>query len=118
MSKKISISAPAEYQLLLCTALSLYADAAYPQGGSECAQVARNALMDAVTELEKGFAATGSTAQVSRRLRAHIKSAIHWYCEQEGKMEKLACLEKMLKGEVISDEAASNNCDDIKTALS
>lgn len=111
MGKKLTISGPPAYQQALCMALGLYTDAAYPPGGSECGQVARAALLDALAQLETGFASPAGEAQVSRRLRAHMKAAVSWYCQQTGNQALLACLEKMAQGQIVSDEDAEKGCE-------
>lgn len=89
-------------QQVLSAAIREYAGAAYPPGGSECGQVARQALMDAADKLDSGFVASGGTyTELSRRLRAHVKAALSFYVEQHQchEIENL-CL-RALDGEVI-----------------
>ena len=112
MAKTLTLVGPPHLQTMLCAALRQYAEAAYPPGCSECGQVARAALMDAADKLESGFAATGSKAEVSRRLRAHMKAAVEYFCEQQGEAGLRACLDKFVSGEVISEQLLEMGCAD------
>ncbi len=67
-------------QQTLCEAVRLYAEAAYPPGGSECAQVARESLLSAASSIDEQCADTGY-ARVSRRLRTQLKSALEYFTE-------------------------------------
>lgn len=103
MAKTLRIECPAALQEILCVAIREYADAAYPAGGSECGQVARQALKDAAGKLETDFAANGGVyACLSRRLRGHLKAAIQYYVEQRQCHEIEPLLRRMLEGEVIT----------------
>lgn len=73
---RISMTPPTATQL--CRAIRTYAQVAYPMGGSECAQVARETLMNAADSIEEQVTSAGE-ADVSRRLRAMLKAAIKWY---------------------------------------
>lgn len=63
----------------LASALRFYAGAAYPPGGSECGQSAREALLNVAIQLE---AAGGESVQISRRIKPRLKAAIEYYAEQ------------------------------------
>jgi len=110
MAKTLTLSGPPRMQVALCSALREYAEAAYPPGCSECGQVARVALMDAAGQLESGFAATGIQADVSRRLRAHMKVAVQFYCEQHDLPDLLACMEKFISGSPIDAQQLESGC--------
>jgi len=112
MAKMLTFSGPRPLQTALCQALRDYAEAAYPPGGSECGQVARAALMDAAVALETGFAESGSQAEVSRRLRAHIKAAVTYYCEQHEGALSCACLERFITGEPVTEQQFESGCQD------
>ena len=64
----------------LAEALRSYADAAYPAGGSECAQVARETLRDSAALIARD-AAGANGAALRRRQRVLIRAATTWFCE-------------------------------------
>jgi hypothetical protein len=66
----------------IAEAIEVYAHAAYPIGGSDCAQVSREALLDsaiAFASLE-----TDGIVQVRKRQRGPLKAAVDWYFSLEG----------------------------------
>ncbi len=67
---------------ILCTALREYAHAAYPEGGSECAQVARYTLLQAADTIEAGISDETGEVQVSRRLRTNLKAALEYWFDR------------------------------------
>lgn len=67
----------------LSEALRGYADAAYPPGGSECAQVARETLRDSANVIDREASSTDG-ASLRRRQRALIRSAVAWYFGDQG----------------------------------
>jgi hypothetical protein len=75
---------------LLAQALFAYAQAAYPPGGSECAQVSREALQESASEIAAN-AATESGAQLRRRQRTQMKAAVKWYFSDDGPGEPGLC---------------------------
>ena len=103
-AKTLSINCSEQHQQDLCTAIRLYAEAAYPPGGSECAQVARETLVDVARSIDEQFSETGY-AEIRRRLRTQLKAAVEFYAEAaqlEGRdvssvVSELQC---MLKGEM------------------
>jgi hypothetical protein len=111
MAKAIRIECPPVLQEVMCVAIREYADAAYPPGGSECGQVARQALMDAAGKLETDFAVNdGVYAELSRRLRTHLKAAFQYYVEQHQRQELEPLLLRLLEGEVIGHAELSSSC--------
>jgi hypothetical protein len=111
MAKTIRIECPPALQKILCKAIREYANAAYPPDGSECGQVARQALMDAAEKLENDFAANnGDYAELSRRLRTHLKAASRYYVEQHKCQELEPLLLRLLEGEVIGHAELSPSC--------
>ena len=95
----------------LATAMRDYAQAAYPAGGSECAQSAREALMTAAQNLLDSHDAQQNHAQLNRRQRALTKAAIKYHAEKIAGEEtgvasaREACLLAAIGGEVLTDEA-------------
>ena len=59
-------------------AVSTYANAAYPPGGSDCAQVAKDALLTAVRQYKQQVS-IDSTGSISSKQRSMWKTAIRWY---------------------------------------
>lgn len=113
MTKTITLEAPPLLQEIVVAALRTYAEAAYPPGGSECGQVARGAIMDVARAMELGFSEHGRRAEVSRRMRANLKSAIRYFCEQPAYADYLPCLEKMIEGEIITEFHLKRACRDV-----
>jgi len=72
-----------EFAQELASALEVYANAAYPPGRSDCAQVAHQTLMESARAVRAG-AATEGGAVLRRRQRSHFKAAINWYFGDEG----------------------------------
>ena len=67
----------------MAEALRGYADAAYPPGGSECAQVARETLRDSADVIARD-ASSHEGARMRRRQRTLIRTAMAWHHEQHG----------------------------------
>jgi len=82
-SRTFSLVASSEEARMLAEALSSYAQAAYPPGGSECAQVARESLLESAREIASN-AAGPAGATLSRRQRAIMKAGVRWYFSDEG----------------------------------
>ena len=61
----------------LAEAVRAYAHTAFPPGGSECAQVSREALLDAAA----GIATTEGELVLRRRQLAQMRAAVEWYFE-------------------------------------
>lgn len=78
--KTVSLDCDMRLAQALATAVRAYADAAYPPGGSECAQVARAALMDAAAGFEGH---REGPLVVRKRLLPQLKAAVRWYLSQE-----------------------------------
>lgn len=75
MKKTIAIQCDEAMQAILLTALENYIDVAFPPHSTDCAQVAREALQDAVTALRADFAGQ-DTACYNKRLRAMFREGI------------------------------------------
>lgn len=81
-SKTLLIRCDTDQATRLAEALSAYAEAAYPRGGSECAQAARETLLDSAAMIARDAGVEG--AAISRRQRGLIKTAVRWYWEERG----------------------------------
>jgi hypothetical protein len=103
--KELVLHCPARVITLLCEAIRLYAHAAYPPGGSECAQSARESLLLTIEKLTSSYDPVANTGMMSRRIRAHVKSAVEYYCEQHTDVPAgyRTLLLRMLDGEMIND---------------
>ena len=104
-ASEIIIDCPSRLRRVIGQALRLYVDAAYPCGGRECAQVARETLLNSARDVEAAAAAVA----VSRRQRALFKAAINYYFDyleqQAGKpmpAQRVLALEAV-RGETVSD---------------
>lgn len=76
---KIACDAPTAQQL--GTAIRAYTNAAYPVGGSECAQVARAALLDAAESCD---AHQSGDLALRRRQLALLRACVRWYFTEQG----------------------------------
>lgn len=60
----------------LAEAVTAYAHAAFPDGGSECAQVSREALLDTARHVR---AHSGGPLSLRRRQLPQLRAATEWY---------------------------------------
>jgi len=91
---------------VLVEAIRCFAQAAYPPGGSDCAQVARETLLNTAG----GIAASeNGPAQASTRQRVLLRQAVQWYgdnlvdLDAEQRMKLTAALLQLLQGEAVDD---------------
>jgi hypothetical protein len=109
MSKSLQLHCSRRVCELLADILRQYADAAYPKGGSECSQSARDSLLQSVEQMLQSWDDASQSTRVSKRLRVPLKSAIKFYAQRLAEEEELsasyreACLLTVLKGEVVDD---------------
>jgi len=100
---KIKLQCDVPVRDIVCAAIRDYALAAYPEGGSDCAQVARSALLDLAAQIEAGIHANSAAVLISRRPRAMVKAAFTWYydrldAEQGGdSIHQRECLQSLLR---------------------
>jgi len=80
--KTFAIAVSQSQALKIAEAIEVYAHAAYPVGGSDCAQVSREALLDSA----KAFSSleADDIVQVRKRQRRPLKAAVDWYFSMEG----------------------------------
>lgn len=107
--KELVLHCPLSVVETLCDAIQLYASAAYPPGGSECAQSAREAMLNAALKLEQQFDPKTDTTRMSRRISTHVKSAIEYYFDQvarhdDGQQTRKALALSVLKGQTVTEE--------------
>jgi hypothetical protein len=79
---KINLQCDTAVRDILCTAIRDYAHAAYPTGGSECAQVARYTLLELAREIEAGIREDNGALLISRRPRAMLGAALEYYFDR------------------------------------
>lgn len=77
--KKIKLCCDASVRDILCTAIREYAHAAYPEGGSECAQLARYTLLELAAGIETGLSGDNKSIEVSKRPVAMVRAALEYY---------------------------------------
>jgi hypothetical protein len=82
-SRTLTLRCDLAVKNLLCGAIRDYAHAAYPEGGSECAQVARYALLQAADAIDAAVSSGHPEAVVSRRLRAMLQAAVDYHFNRE-----------------------------------
>ncbi|VAW93354.1 hypothetical protein MNBD_GAMMA21-967 [hydrothermal vent metagenome] len=107
--KTIILYAPPAAIQTLAEAVTAYVEAAYPAGGSECAQSAREALLSTVLTLRNEYDNDNRSVSISRRIKAHLKSALEYYPQTQAERRQLAEHEasqllKCLQGDIISQQ--------------
>lgn len=107
--KVIILKAPLNAMLSFSRIIETYVDAAYPPGGSECAQSAREALLTAAARLQHEYDSANGTVSVSRRIKAHLKAALSYYSDSQQQNRQVQLqreqLLKCLDGADITDES-------------
>ena len=109
MSKQLTLRCSQSMAELLADILRQYANAAYPKGGSECAQSARQSLLTSADELMGNWDSDLQTTQLSKRLRVMAKAAVRYHVESLVREEDLsvdarqAYLLSVFAGELIDD---------------
>jgi len=78
-ARKITLHCDVTVRDVACAAIRDYAHAAYPDGGSECAQVARYTLLELAADIEAGITEHSETIEISKRPRAMVKAAFEYY---------------------------------------
>lgn len=82
-SRKIILRCDIPVRDILCTAIREYAHTAYPEGGSECAQVARYTLLELAAEINDGISEEKSSVEISKRPRSMVKAALKYYFNRQ-----------------------------------
>jgi hypothetical protein len=80
-ARTITVDCDAGLSCQVGDAIACYADAAYPRGGSECAQIARETLLDTAARCR---AHGGGVLELPKRQIPLVKAALRWYCENDG----------------------------------
>jgi hypothetical protein len=79
---KLTLTCDQTVRDILCRALRDYALAAYPPGGSDCAQVARDTLLELAAQIEQGITGALSSVEISRRPRAMLRAAVQYHFDR------------------------------------
>lgn len=79
--KTVSLDCDVQLARGLAAAVRAYAHAAYPPGGSECGQAARQALLEAADQCARHG---GGPLVLRRRLLTQMRAAVRWCLSQEG----------------------------------
>ena len=82
-SRKIVLHCDVPVRDVLCAAIREYAHAAYPQGGSECAQTARYTLLELAADIHAGISADSTSVEISKRPKAMVRAAIGYYFNRQ-----------------------------------
>jgi hypothetical protein len=93
---------------ILSRAIREFAHAAYPVGGSECAQVARYTLLNVAADIEDAIESNADEVTVSRRIRPNLKAALDYHFDLidaasgHGSVQQRELFAGLLKGEVVT----------------
>lgn len=79
--KTLTLNAPTEQLTELIAVLGRYAEAAWPLGGSECAQASRDALVTTTESMMKQLADHPEQVEFSRRQRATFRAALEYHLQ-------------------------------------
>jgi hypothetical protein len=82
-SRKIVLHCDVPARDILCAAIREYAHAAWPPGGSECAQTARYTLLELAADIDAGISADSAAVEISKRPKAMIRAAIDYYFNRQ-----------------------------------
>lgn len=82
-ARKITLYCDIHVRDILCAAIRDYAYAAYPEGGSECAQVARYTLLELADQIDTGIRGDCLSVEISRRPCAMLKAAIEYHFDRQ-----------------------------------
>ena len=114
--KKITLCCDVTVRDVLCTAIREYAHAAYPEGGSECAQVARYTLLELAADIDAGIAEDNETVEVSKRPRAMVKAALEYYFNRADAAQGLTSShQRALFGGLLQEQKVT--CSDLEAAM-
>jgi len=107
---KITLACDGVVGDILCRAVREYARAAYPAGGSDCAQVARYTLLELARQIEAGIGSELSTLEISKRPRAMIRAAVQYYFDradaqcETGSRHRRALFDELLREKPVTRE--------------
>jgi hypothetical protein len=93
---------------ILSRAITEFAHAAYPEGGSECAQVARYTLLNVAADIDAAIESDAGELTISRRIRPNVKAALDYHFDLidaasgHGSSTQRALFAGLLKGEAVT----------------
>ena len=93
-SAKIHLRCDVPVRDLLCSAIRDYAFAAYPAGGSDCAQVARYTLLELADQIEQGINEHVHELAISRRPRAMVRAALQYHFDRQDDASRASSLQQ------------------------
>jgi len=105
---KINLQCDVAVKDILCRAIRDYAYAAYPEGGSDCAQVARYTLLELAQQIDAGITPDRHCVEISRRPRAMFRAALEYYFELqdaasgEHSTHQRELMQGLLRGEMVT----------------
>ena len=82
-SRKIVLHCDIPVRNILCTAIREYAHAAYPEGSSECTQVARYTLLELAAEISDGISEEKVSVEISKRPKPIVMAALEYYFDRQ-----------------------------------
>ena len=95
-AKQIILHCNHRQRQLLSQAIRAYVAAAYPPGGSECAQAAREALLNAALDCD-AVAEAEMQLLFSRRMRSFLRAAMQYFAEQPQRHQRHAEIKVLLE---------------------
>ena len=107
-TRKIVLCCDIPVRDILCTAIREYAHAAYPEGGSECAQVARYTLLQLAAEINDGISEEKVSVEISKRPRPMVKASLEFYFNRQDEacattsMHQRELFVSLLSGEAVT----------------
>lgn len=93
---------------ILSRAITEFAHAAYPEGGSECAQVARYTLLNVAADIDAAIESDAGEVTISRRIRPNVKAALDYHFDLidaasgHGSAAQRALFAGLLQGEAVT----------------
>lgn len=82
--KVARLQAEPDHLIELIAVLRRYAEAAWPPGGSECAQASRESLLSTADALEAALGKDPGSLAYKRRQRAVFRAALEYHLEHPG----------------------------------
>lgn len=79
--KTLTLKAPTEELIELVKVLGRYAEAAWPPGGSECAQASREALETTAAAMKEQLTDYPEQVEISRRQRSTFRAALEYHLQ-------------------------------------
>ncbi|MFA7386143.1 MAG: hypothetical protein WCZ87_00630 [Thiohalobacteraceae bacterium] len=77
MGKRIEVDCSPGIKEIFVTAVRNYTDVAFPPGGADCALVARESLLDTLSDFEREYQQSGANRSgYNKRLRAMVKEGL------------------------------------------